>query len=202
MIEILDMPLQRITKTHLPTDYGDFDMYTFAYDETQQMPHLALVHPEADLSSPIILRIHSECLTGDLFASKRCDCGEQLKVSMEMIGKEKGMLIYLRQEGRGIGLINKMRAYNAQDEGMDTFDANVHLGFEPDERDFSMAIDILKEIGVSDIRLLTNNPEKLHAFDGTGIQLSERIPLIINPKEENKSYLETKMKKFGHLLKP
>lgn len=194
--------MHQITKSNLPTAYGTFSIHTFADNSTQQMPHLALVHQDIDLTQPIIIRIHSECLTGDIFSSMRCDCGAQLDTAMETIGNEKGILLYLRQEGRGIGLINKMKAYNAQDEGMDTHEANVHLGFQPDERDFEIAIQMLVNLGVKEVKLLTNNPEKMEIFKDSSITLVERIPLIINANEVNQNYLETKRKKFGHLLKP
>lgn len=195
------MPTTPLTRSILPTDYGPFTIVTFKNEHVEAMPHVALIHNETKLDKSVLVRVHSECMTGDLFGSQRCDCGPQLEKSMTLLGVEKGILIYLRQEGRGIGLINKMKAYNAQDEGLDTLEANVHLGFEPDERDYEIAIDILKSLKVSAIRLLTNNPEKMHAFDNSGISLEERIPLIIKANDKNQQYLETKQKKFGHLLK-
>ncbi len=195
------MPVHQITSTKLPTDFGLFNIVTFAKDDQNPMPNIALVHEGFEKNRDTVVRLHSECLTGDLFASQRCDCGAQLNKSLEIIAKEKGVLLYLRQEGRGIGLINKMKAYNAQDEGMDTFDANVHLGFEPDARDYSIAIQMLKSLGISKIKLLTNNPEKMGAFKNSGIELVERLPIVIEANEQNKSYLDTKVEKFGHLLK-
>lgn len=194
------MAIQILTTSKLPTDFGHFNIITFAIDETQQMPHIAMVHEDIDLSSDILLRMHSECLTGDIFSSKRCDCGPQLNKAMELIGREKGILLYLRQEGRGIGLINKMKAYNAQDEGMDTHQANLHLGFEADARNYDVALRMLHLLKVKNVRLLTNNPEKIAAFNKSSINLVSRIPLIMKSNEVNKSYLETKSEKFGHLL--
>ncbi len=195
------MPVHQITKTKLPTDFGLFNIVTFASDDKNPMPNIALVHESFDPKNATVVRLHSECLTGDLFASQRCDCGAQLNKSLQIIAEEKGVLLYLRQEGRGIGLINKMKAYNAQDEGMDTFDANVHLGFEPDARDYSIAIQMLKSLEIHKIKLLTNNPEKMAAFKNSGIEMIERLPIIIEANEQNKSYLDTKIVKFGHLLK-
>ena len=146
------------------------------------------------------MRIHSECITGDLFGSKRCDCGEQFLESMKIIQANHGVMIYLRQEGRGIGLINKLEAYNLQDVGYDTIEANVHLGFEPDERDFDIAIDILNDLGISQIELITNNPEKIAAIDNSSVLLIKRIPVIIPSKSENQQYLKVKQEIMGHLL--
>ena len=164
------------------------------------MPHVALVAEGVDVSKPVTIRIHSECLTGDLFGSKRCDCGEQLQKSLEIIAKEKGVLIYLRQEGRGIGLINKLKAYQLQDVGLNTIDANTHLGFEADSRHYDIAIDILKELKIAQIHLLTNNPEKIAAFEEEDIEVVQRIPLITTPLPENEAYLNTKKDILGHLL--
>jgi GTP cyclohydrolase II len=192
--------LKRQVKAHLPSKWGDFDMVAYAQTEWDKMAHLAFVHRDADITGPVTVRIHSECLTGDLFGSSRCDCGDQFEEAMNIISKENGMLIYLRQEGRGIGLIPKLKAYNLQDQGLNTIDANVHLGFEPDQRDYDIAIFILKDLGIKSINLLTNNPDKLHAIDMSEITLNQRIPLIIHPKEENKAYMDTKKKKMGHLI--
>ncbi len=192
--------IKRQVLAHLPTDWGDFDMYAYAENSDQMQPHLALVNKNTDLSETVSVRIHSECLTGDLFRSKRCDCGAQLEASLQMIKKDGGLLIYLRQEGRGIGLINKLKAYNLQDKGMDTIEANVHLGFEPDERDFEIAIDILRDLKIKRINLITNNPEKLAAIGNSEIKLSSRIPIIIPSGKENDAYLKVKQKMMGHLL--
>jgi 3,4-dihydroxy 2-butanone 4-phosphate synthase/GTP cyclohydrolase II len=175
-------------------------MVVFSEDENEERPHFALVHKDIDKSEPVVVRIHSECLTGDLLGSVRCDCGEQLHQSLKMITVKKGILIYLRQEGRGIGLINKLKAYNLQDEGYNTIDANIHLGFEADERDYALAIEILQQLSITTIDLITNNPEKIEAIDQSVIQLHSRIPLIIAPKPSNQSYLDVKKDQMGHLM--
>lgn len=163
-------------------------------------PHLALVHSRTQMSEAVPVRIHSECLTGDLFHSLKCDCGEQLHASLDYIQEHGGILIYLRQEGRGIGLINKLQAYNLQAQGLDTIEANVHLGFKPDQRDFGISVQILEDLHVSVIDLLTNNPEKISAIDESSIQLRSRIPVVIPPLSENEKYMEVKAKIMGHLL--
>lgn len=191
--------LKRQVHANLPTKWGAFDIYAFAANHNDQQPHIALVHKEIILDSSVPVRIHSECLTGDLFGSKRCDCGEQFAQSMAIISNQKGIMIYLRQEGRGIGLINKLDAYNLQDAGLDTFEANVHLGFEADERDFGIAIEILTDLGIGTIDLITNNPDKISAIDHSNIVLKNRIPIIIPPKSENEGYLKVKQN-IGHLL--
>jgi len=190
----------RQVKAHLPTKWGDFDLYSYAENHEEIQPHLALVHKGMNINEIVPVRIHSECLTGDLLGSLRCDCGEQFEASMEYISEYKGVMIYLRQEGRGIGLINKLDAYNLQDHGLNTIEANIHLGFEPDERDFDIAITIIKDIGIKEIDLLTNNPEKIAAIDNSDIILHKRIPLIIPSKNENENYLKVKAQKMGHLL--
>lgn len=184
----------------IPTDWGKFNMMAFAVDAEDRMPHLALVSTSIDTSQPILTRIHSECITGDLFGSKRCDCGDQLLESFEMISREGGVLLYLRQEGRGIGIINKLKAYNLQDQGLDTIDANLHLGFEVDARHYDIAIEMLQNLGIEQIRLLTNNPEKIEAFEKSSIEVVERIPLIIPPQAENLGYMKTKRERLGHLF--
>ncbi|MEM6763950.1 MAG: GTP cyclohydrolase II [Bacteroidota bacterium] len=181
----------------IPTKWGDFRMLAYG-EEQEYSPHIAFVNGE--LEGPVLTRIHSECITGDVFGSLRCDCGEQLAYSLEKIGQEGGILIYLRQEGRGIGIINKMKAYNLQDQGMDTVEANLYLGFHADDRSYEPALSILQELHISQIRLLTNNPDKLAAFDKSGIQVVKREPIIIPARRENKSYLETKQSSMGHLL--
>lgn len=164
------------------------------------MPHVVLMKEGTKLEEPIPVRIHSECLTGDLFGSHRCDCGEQLEASLEYIDDNGGLLIYLRQEGRGIGLINKLKAYELQDKGLDTAEANIHLGFEIDEREYKDALTILQQLGVKQIKLLTNNPEKIAAFENSNIVITERIPLVMKEKSENRRYFETKRKLLGHLF--
>ncbi|MFT5165371.1 MAG: GTP cyclohydrolase II [Saprospiraceae bacterium] len=185
----------------IPTRSGAFNMIAYSDDLNEPMPHLALVHPEIDISKPVFLRIHSECLTGDLFGSHRCDCGEQLDNALEMIATKKGVVLYLRQEGRGIGLINKLKAYNLQDQGLNTADANVHLGLEIDARQYDIAVAIIKDLGIRSIHLITNNPLKIEAIEKSSIEVKSRVPIIITPKQENKRYLKTKEELMGHLLK-
>ena len=166
--------------------------------EFVDFPHLVLLN---DQSTDVVdVRVHSECMTGDVFGSARCDCGEQLHVALDQFGANGGLLIYLRQEGRGIGLVNKMKAYNLQDEGMDTIKANYALGFHADERDYAPAIEILKELGVKKIRLFTNNPEKVDSFANSGIEVLERMPIEIAPSSESEGYLRTKKTDMGHLF--
>lgn len=185
----------------IPTKWGVFNMIAYADDLTEPMPHLALVHPDIDPSKPVFLRIHSECLTGDLFGSHRCDCGEQLDSALQMVAAKKGVVLYLRQEGRGIGLINKLKAYNLQDKGLNTADANVHLGLEIDARQYGIAVEIMKDLGISSIHLITNNPLKIEAIERSSIEVKSRVSIIIPPKQENKGYLKTKEELMGHLLK-
>lgn len=193
--------IKRQAAAVLPTDWGDFEMIAFADQASNWMPHLALVHQKTNLSQPVPVRIHSECITGDLFGSHRCDCGDQLTAAMKLIQRQGGVLLYLRQEGRGIGIINKLKAYNLQDSGMNTIDANVHMGLEPDARHYDEAIQMLTELGIKQVKLITNNPEKLHAIEESGIELVERIPLVIPPKEANEDYLRTKAEAMGHMFK-
>ncbi|HHM20827.1 MAG TPA: GTP cyclohydrolase II [Bacteroidetes bacterium] len=193
--------MQRQVVAKLPTDWGLFNVYAYADSENDPTPHLVLAHAEMDISKPVLLRIHSECLTGDMFHSRRCDCGEQLAQALEMAAEQSGAVIYLRQEGRGIGLINKLKAYNLQDEGLNTADANTHLGFEVDSRQYGLAVEIMKDIGIRQIYLLTNNPQKIEAIENSEIEIVGRVPLVIPPKDENRRYLETKSDLMGHLLK-
>jgi 3,4-dihydroxy 2-butanone 4-phosphate synthase/GTP cyclohydrolase II len=175
-------------------------MITYGSTEYDPMPHLALVHLPLKSNENVLVRIHSECLTGDLFQSTRCECGAQLRSSLEQIGQNGGVIIYLRQEGRGIGLIEKLKAYQLQDEGYNTVDANVQLGHAPDERSYDLAVQILKDRGIRSIRLLTNNPDKIRAIEESEIKLVERVPLIIKTNQDNKHYMETKKTILGHLL--
>ena len=193
--------MKRQIETTLPTDWGDYRILAYADKEDEILPHIALVHTQADLLSPIIVRIHSECMTGDIFHSQRCDCGEQLSTSMSIIEENKGILIYLRQEGRNIGLLNKLRAYQLQDQGLDTYAANVKLGFKYDERKYDIALDILQDIGVERVRLITNNPLKIDAFEQSSIKIEERIPLIVKSNKHNKNYLKSKNDMMNHMLK-
>lgn len=187
--------------TRIPLEhYGDFQLYLFknAFDNHE---HFALVKSPVDKTIPPLVRVHSECLTGDLFGSLKCDCGPQLHTALDIISKQGGMLIYLRQEGRGIGLINKLRAYVLQEQGMDTVDANLSLGLPIDNRDYSIAYQILKYFQWSDIRLMTNNPQKIDLLTFYGINVVSREPLIIEPNKENENYIKVKQQKLGHLFK-
>lgn len=194
--------MKRQAEAEIPTEWGYFNMCAYAEDDVEKMPHLALVHESFNGEGPIYVRIHSECLTGDIFGSKRCDCGEQLVESLKIASEKGGVVIYLRQEGRGIGLINKLKAYNLQDEGLNTVDANVHLGHEVDAREYQVAVEILQDLGISKINLMTNNPLKIQALDESPIEVVSRIPIIIKAQEENYNYLKTKKDLMGHLLTP
>lgn len=185
----------------IPTPWGNYNLLAYASTPEEWMPHLALVNENIDLTKPVLIRIHSECITGDLFSSKRCDCGEQLLAAMDKISNENGILIYLRQEGRGIGIINKLKAYQLQDLGLDTVEANLHLGLSIDARDFNIALFLLHDIGVKKVRLLTNNPDKIEIFNQSDIELVERVPLLIIPNAENRDYLQVKKERMGHILK-
>lgn len=196
----MEAPLRKEAEANLPTDWGDFVMMAFKSDVSDYDPDLVLVHPELDNNEVVTLRIHSECITGDLFHSQRCDCGHQLDAAMKSISVEKGLLVYLRQEGRGIGIINKLKAYNKQDEGLDTIQANEALGLEVDARTYEKVIQILQYLGITKINLLTNNPEKIAAFEDGPVRLIKRIPLEIKPTDNNSAYLKTKKEGMGHLL--
>ena len=193
--------IRKQAEAMIPTPWGNFNMVAFSNSETDWMPHLALVHEKMDPSQPVLTRIHSECITGDLFGSKRCDCGEQLAKSLEMAAEQGGVVLYLRQEGRGIGIINKLKAYNLQDEGADTVAANVHLGLEIDAREYGIVALMLEALDIQKIYLLTNNPEKIDALEATNIEVVERVPLIIQPQKENFKYLKAKQDLMGHLFK-
>jgi 3,4-dihydroxy 2-butanone 4-phosphate synthase/GTP cyclohydrolase II len=196
--------VKRVIQTLLPTEFGEFQM--FVYESTiDSLNHIALVLGDKKMLSegqgPVMVRVHSECLTGDVFSSLRCDCGAQLKKSLQLISKEgRGIILYMSQEGRGIGLVNKIRAYNLQDKGMDTVEANEALGFEADLRDYGIGAQILVDLGIKNIKLLTNNPKKVVGLEGYGLHISERIPLDIPANAINKKYLETKKTKLGHYL--
>ena len=187
--------------TTLPTSYGDFDMRIFE-SETDNLQHIALVHGDLNTAEAPLVRVHSECLTGDLFGSLRCDCGIQLDEAMKMIVESgSGVLLYVRQEGRGIGLVNKIKAYNLQDQGMDTVEANVHLGFDPDPREYGTGAQILSALGIKEFKLITNNPVKRAGLEGYGLEVVDRVPIDIPPNDINRHYMETKKEKMGHILK-
>jgi 3,4-dihydroxy 2-butanone 4-phosphate synthase/GTP cyclohydrolase II len=193
--------VRRIATATLPTEYGG-TFTAIAYENDIDVhQHLALVKGEINPEDDVLVRVHSQCLTGDVFASKRCDCGDQLHTAMAMVEKEgKGIILYMRQEGRGIGLVNKLKAYGLQDEGRDTVEANKELGFKADLRDYGIGAQILVDLGVRKIRLMTNNPRKIVGLEGYGIQVVDRIPIETKPNMENIRYLETKKEKLGHLL--
>lgn len=192
--------MNTLAETRLPTQWGEFCMRAYQGPNSAQ-PHLVLYRKTWLPGQPVLVRMHSECMTGDVFSSTRCDCGEQLNRALELIYREGGALVYLRQEGRGIGLVNKMKAYNLQDEGLNTADANTHLGFAVDDRRYDLAIEMLQDLNITQIELLTNNPEKLSAFENSPIDIVTRRPLQITPQQENEFYLETKRKLMGHMLK-
>jgi 3,4-dihydroxy 2-butanone 4-phosphate synthase/GTP cyclohydrolase II len=192
--------IRREAKAKLPTAYGMWDIYVYT-SLVDNKEHVALVMGEIDENEPVLVRVHSECLTGDVFGSLKCDCRSQLMKAMEMISKEgKGVIVYLRQEGRGIGLVNKIKAYHLQEQGLDTVEANKKLGFPPDMRDFGIGAQILRDLGVGKIRLLTNNPKKLIGLEGYGLEIVERVPIVTGVCEYNINYLKTKKEKLGHLI--
>jgi len=195
-----DSIVERGEQVKLPTKYGDFEFIPFR-QSSNGLEHCALVKGSWTKDDPVLVRVHSSCFTGDIFGSLRCDCGPQLHKAMEMVEKEgKGVVIYLNQEGRGIGLFNKIKAYRLQDEGMDTVQANIKLGFAEDERDYGVGANIMMKLGLGKIKLISNNPVKRAGLEGYGIQIVESIPLIIEPNPYNKFYLETKANKMGHDL--
>jgi len=193
--------VHRVAEARLPTAYGEFIAIAYRSDIDPD-EHLALVLGDITTEKPVLVRVHSECLTGDVFGSLRCDCGEQVDIALQSIAKEgRGVFLYMRQEGRGIGFHNKLRAYALQDKGLDTVEANLHLGFAPDLRDYGIGAQILADLGLHEIRLLTNNPKKVIGLEGYGLKVVETLPIICSPNPYNLRYLETKQKKLGHLLK-
>ena len=195
----MNKKIKYIASCRLPTEWGVFTMHGF--EEADGQEHIALSMGDFSDGLPVLSRIHSECLTGDALFSQKCDCGPQLKAAMQAVQKEgRGIIVYLRQEGRGIGLINKIRAYRLQDQGLDTVEANLKLGLPVDARDFSLAKHIYDHLGVHEIKLLTNNPEKVSTLQQAGISIVERIPLQVGVNSENERYLHTKAEKLGHFL--
>ncbi len=193
--------IEKGVKAHLPTQYGDFHLIPFRQISNGQ-EHIALIKGKWAEDEPILVRVHSSCATGDIFGSLRCECGEQLHKSMEMIEKEgKGAIVYMNQEGRGIGLMNKIKAYALQEKGLDTVDANLHLGFDADERDYGVGASILREIGVRKMRLITNNPVKRIGLESYGLEIVEIIPIEVGINKYNEKYMRTKKEKMGHTLK-
>jgi 3,4-dihydroxy 2-butanone 4-phosphate synthase/GTP cyclohydrolase II len=189
-----------VSKTEMPTKYGDFVAYSYESKITKEN-HIALVKGDVSDGRPVMVRVHSECLTGDVFGSLRCDCGEQLAEAMKRISKEgRGVFLYMRQEGRGIGLVNKLKAYSLQDKGMDTVEANMALGFAADLRDYGTGAEILADLGVKKLRLLTNNPKKVSGIEGFGMEIVERLPIQVDCNSKNVRYLKTKKEKLGHIM--
>lgn len=187
-------------ESNVPTEYGEFRMIAFSELESDWMPHIAVIAKNTDFTKPVNVRFHSECITGEVFHSKKCECGQQLDAAMNFIHKNGGIIVYLRQEGRNIGIINKLKAYALQEQGFDTVEANLKLGLPADDRSFDSAIEILTILEIKEINLLTNNPEKIKFVKESNIKLNKRIPLQIDSTKESEAYLKTKKDYFGHLL--
>ncbi|GAB3017361.1 bifunctional 3,4-dihydroxy-2-butanone-4-phosphate synthase/GTP cyclohydrolase II [Niabella terrae] len=193
-----DSLIEEIVRVNMPTKYGDFTLVAFK-DKNSNNEHLALVKGEWDKDEPVLTRVHSSCFTGDILGSLRCDCGDQLHTAMQMVQQQgKGIILYMNQEGRGIGLMNKLKAYKLQEEGMDTVEANLHLGFKMDERDYGVGAQILRHLNVTKLRLMSNNPRKRVGLVGYGLEIVENVPIIIEPNQHNEKYLKTKREKLGH----
>ncbi len=192
--------VQRVAEARLPTPYGEFKVIAYKA-QTDPDEHLALVMGDVATDDPVLVRVHSQCLTGDVFGSRRCDCGEQIQMAMKKIAAEgRGVVLYMRQEGRGIGLHNKIKAYALQDQGLDTVEANLALGFKADPRTYGTGAQILVDLGVRNMRLMTNNPKKMSGLESYGLKIAEQLPLTTEPNEHNRRYIRTKQKKMGHLL--
>jgi len=192
--------VHRAAEARLPTAFGEFRIVAYSND-VDRAQHVAILRGDVEGRKNVLVRMHSKCLTGDVFGSQRCDCGPQLHAALQKIAEEgRGVIVYLDQEGRGIGLLNKVRAYALQDEGDDTVQANQRLGFAPDLRDYGIGAQILRDLGLSSIRIMTNNPRKLVGLEGYGLEIVERIPIVTDPNAENRAYLEAKRDKLGHLL--
>lgn len=192
--------LKKQAEAKVPTDFGTFRMIAFSEVENDWMPHIALVAQDTDFSKVVNVRFHSECITGEVFHSRKCECGQQLSTAMQYMQQHGGVIVYLRQEGRNIGIINKLKAYQLQEQGMNTVEANLHLGLPADGRNFEIAIEILNQLGIKEINLLTNNPDKMKFVEESNIVLKERIPLQMEATAESEDYLNVKKDYFGHLL--
>lgn len=195
---LLEKVVRQTAHTLLETRYGEFAVHI--YEDREDKQHVAIVSGTIQDDAPTLVRVHSQCLTGDTFGSLHCDCGEQLDAALEMIAKQGGVLLYLQQEGRGIGLANKIKAYALQNSGLDTVEANLQLGFKADERDYTVGAQILADLGIGQIRLLTNNPRKIEGLAKYGLVIVERVPVITEPNQRNQAYLNVKREKLGHMF--